>query len=171
MSSLKAGPGTPGVLCAVYGVQRKGLLLVVLFVAATTGFGLLGPYLMGRAIDGYIMKGDLSGLARIAFLMIAIYITTAVTTWLQAFIMAGVSQRTVRDIRKDLFGKLQTLSLRFFDKQPHGELMSRLANDVENISNVLNESIVQFITGILMVIGVATAMFLLNVRLALVSMA
>ncbi|MBW1805386.1 MAG: ABC transporter ATP-binding protein, partial [Deltaproteobacteria bacterium] len=152
-------------------VQRKGLLLVVLFVAATTGFGLLGPYLMGRAIDGYIMKGDLSGLARIAFLMIAIYITTAVTTWLQAFIMAGVSQRAVRDIRKDLFGKLQTLSLSFFDKQPHGELMSRLANDVENISNVLNESIVQFITGILMVIGVATAMFLLNVRLALVSMA
>jgi ATP-binding cassette subfamily B protein len=76
----------------------------------------------------------------------------------------------VRDIRSDLFARLQSLPLRYFDRHTHGELMSRLANDVENISNVLNEGATQLISGVLSVIGVGTAMFLINVRLALVSL-
>jgi ATP-binding cassette subfamily B protein len=76
----------------------------------------------------------------------------------------------VRDIRNDLFANLQTLSLRFFDQHTHGELMSRLTNDVENISNILAESITQLISTILSVIGVATMMFVINARLALVSL-
>jgi ATP-binding cassette subfamily B multidrug efflux pump len=151
--------------------QKLGLLSVILLVAATTGFGLLGPYLMGKAIDEIIIAGDLPGLARIAVLMIGAYLITSLTTWLQIYVMAGVSQRTVRDIRNDLFAKLQTLSLRFFDQRSHGELMSRLSNDVENISNVLTESVTQLISSALTLIGVVAAMFALNPRLALVSMA
>jgi ATP-binding cassette subfamily B multidrug efflux pump len=151
--------------------QKLGLLSVILLVAATTGFGLLGPYLMGKAIDEIIIAGDLPGLARIAVLMIGVYLITSLTTWLQIYVMAGVSQRTVRDIRNDLFAKLQTLSLRFFDQRSHGELMSRLSNDVENISNVLTESVTQLISSALTLIGVVAAMFALNPRLALVSMA
>ncbi len=151
--------------------QKLGLVSVILLVAATTGFGLLGPYLMGKAIDETIIAGDLPGLARIAVLMIGVYLITSLTTWLQIYVMAGVSQRTVRDIRNDLFAKLQTLSLRFFDQRSHGELMSRLSNDVENISNVLTESATQLISSALTLIGVVAAMFALNPRLALVSMA
>jgi len=150
--------------------QRWTLVEVILLVAVSSGLGVLGPYLMGKAIDEYILKGDLPGLARTALLMLGIYLSASLTTWLQTYVMAGVSQRTVRDIRNDLFAKLQALSLRFFDQRTHGELMSRLANDVENISNVLSVSVTRLISSALNIVGVATMMFLINPHLALVSL-
>jgi len=150
--------------------QKAALIGTALLVAVTTGFGLMGPYLMGKAIDEYILAGNLSGLARIVLLMVGVYVTTSLTTWLQIYVMVGVAHRTVRDIRNDLFAKLQTLPLRFFDQRTHGELMSRLANDVENISNVLTESVTQLISSALSLVGVAVVMFVLNARLALVSL-
>lgn len=150
--------------------QWLGLLGVILLVFITTASGLLGPYLMGKAIDDYIIVGDMPGLVHIVLLMAAVYVTTALTTWLETYLMAGVSQRTVRDLRKELFAKLQTLSLRFFDQRTHGELMSRLTNDIENISRVLGEGVTRFISSILTLIGVTAVMLLLNVRLAVVSL-
>ncbi|GIV77711.1 ABC transporter ATP-binding protein/permease [Litorilinea aerophila] len=150
--------------------QKQGLAFVFLMSALSTGLGLLGPWLMGMAIDDYIMAGDLVGLARIAWLMLIVYLLTSLTTWLQTYAMAAVAQQAVHAIRRDLFARLQTLSLRFFDQRPHGELMSRLTNDVENISNVLTEGVTQFFASILMLVGVAAMMLALNVRLAAVSL-
>ena len=150
--------------------QKAGLLGVFALVAANTGFALVGPYLMGRAIDEHIIAGDLSGLAPIALMMLGAYVATALTNWLQTYVMAAVSQRTVRDLRNDLFSKLQTLSLRFFDQRPHGDLMSRLANDVESISTVLAEGVTQLTSSALTLIGVAVTMLLLNARFAVVSL-
>jgi ATP-binding cassette subfamily B multidrug efflux pump len=150
--------------------QRLGLLGVFLLVAASTAFDSLGPYLMGRAIDEYILKQDIPGLVHQVLLMVGVYVGASATTWLQTYIVAAVAQRTVRDIRKDLFAELQTLSLRFFDQRSHGELMSRLTNDVENISTVLTESVTQFFSSILMLAVVAVIMVWLNWRLALVSL-
>jgi len=150
--------------------QKWALVSALVLVTISSGLGLLGPFLMGRIIDRYILKGDLPGLGRMALLMIGVYVTAATVNWLQTYVMAATAQRTVRDIRNDLFTKLQTLSLRFFDQRSHGELMSRLSNDVENISNVLSESVTQIISSVLTLIGVAVMMFVLNVRLALVSM-
>ena len=162
--------GTVRRLWEYLGHQKKGLVVTTLLVAATSGLGLLGPYLMGRAIDEYILVGDLGGLARIALVMLAAYVAASLTTWLQTYVMAGVAHRTVREIRSDLFAKLQTLSLRFFDQHTHGELMSRMANDVENISNVLAQGVAQLISSVLSLVGVATMMFLINVRLAIVTL-
>jgi ATP-binding cassette subfamily B multidrug efflux pump len=150
--------------------QWVGLIGTAVLVAVTTGGELLGPYLMGRAIDEYILVGDLQGLFHIVLLMVGVYVTTSLTTWLQTYVMAGVAHRAVRDIRNDLFAKIQTLSLRFFDQRTHGDLMSRLSNDVENISNVLAEGVAQLISSVLSLIGVAAMMFVLNVRLAVVSL-
>ena len=150
--------------------QRWLLIGTVVLVALSSGLALLGPYLMGIAIDTYILKGDLPGLARTVLLMIGAYGGASLATWLQMYVMASVAQRTVRDIRNDLFAKLQTLSLRFFDRHTHGELMSRLSNDVENISNVLNQGVTQFISSVLSVAGVVVVMCLINWRLALVSL-
>ena len=150
--------------------QKFGLIGVFVTVAVTSIFGLLGPYLMGVAIDQYILRGDLPGLAKISLLMVGVYLISALSSWLQTYLMAPVAQKTVLAIRKDLFARLQTLSLRFFDKQPHGELMSRISNDVENISNVLNEGVLQFIAGIIMLLSVTIVMFVLNIWLALVSL-
>jgi ATP-binding cassette subfamily B protein len=105
-----------------------------------------------------------------ALLMLAVYISESLISWLQTYVMAKASQQAVNDIRYDLFAKLQTLSLRFFDQRTHGELMSRLTNDVENISNVLTSGVDGLISNLLSLVGVAVMMFLLNVRLAIVTL-
>jgi ATP-binding cassette subfamily B multidrug efflux pump len=150
--------------------QRAALIATVLLVAGSSGTGLLGPYLTGRAIDEFIRPGDLPGLVRICALMIGVYLATSLLVWTQRYIMVGASQRAIQEIRNDLFAKLQTLSLRFFDQRTHGELMSRLANDVENVSAVLTESVITLISSALSMVGVATMMFVINWQLALVSL-
>ncbi len=163
--------GTMNRLWRYVGIQKAGLLGVCLLVAATVGFGLMGPYLMGKAIDNYIIPGNLEGLGSIAALMLLVYLVTSFTTWLQTYLMIDVAQKAVRHIRNDLFAKFQVLSLRYFDRHSHGELMSRVSNDVENISNILTESVIQFVTAILTMLGVGTVMFMINARLAIVSLA
>lgn len=148
--------------------QRWALVGMALLVVITSGMDLLGPYLMGRAIDVYIARGDLPGLARLVELMIATYVVAAGGTWLQTYLMVGVAQRAVRDLRNDLFARMQMLPLRFFDRRSHGELMSRLTNDVENINNTLTSSLTQLIASVLGLVGAVIVMFVLNVPLALV---
>lgn len=151
--------------------RQRWLLVATFFLVATgSGLGLLGPFLMGRAIDLYILQGDLPGLARNALLMIAVYVISSFARWGETYVMAGASQRAIRDMREDLFAKLQTLSLRYFDQRTHGELMSRLANDVENISEVLTTSVTELISSLFSIVGVAIMMFIINVRLALVTL-
>jgi ATP-binding cassette subfamily B multidrug efflux pump len=162
-----------GTVMRVWGYLRRqkwGLIAVLLLVVLASVLDLAGPYLMGRAIDKYILKGDLPGLARLALLMLAVYLVSALVVWLRIYVMAAVAQRTVRDLRNDLFAHFQTLSLRYIDQRSHGELMSRLTNDVENVSNVLNESVTALISSVVSIVGVAVVMFLINWRLALVSL-
>ena len=162
-----------GTLLRIWGYmkrQKGALVITALLVAVSSGLGTLGPYLMGRTIDDYIGTGDLRGLPGMALLMLAVYISESLISWLQTYVMAKASQQAVNDIRYDLFAKLQTLSLRFFDQRTHGELMSRLTNDVENISNVLTSGVDGLISNLLSLVGVAVMMFLLNVRLAIVTL-
>ncbi|NUM46076.1 MAG: ABC transporter ATP-binding protein [Anaerolineales bacterium] len=150
--------------------QGRTLGWVTFLVAVSAVLDLLGPYLMGLAIDRFIVQNDREGLLRVVTAMVVVYGLASGVAYAQVYLMAAVAQRTVRDIRADLFSRLQDLPLRYFDQHTHGELMSRLANDVENISNTLNESVTQLISSVLNIVGVAVVMFLINVRLALVSL-
>ena len=149
--------------------QRAALAVTACLVAGSTILNVLLPFLLGQAIDRFVIPGDLPGLGRIGVLMLSLYALNSVLAWLQSFIMAGAAQRTVRDLRHDLFGRLQTLPLRFFDQRPHGDLMSRLTNDVENVNQVLSDGIVQIMSGVLSMAGVAVVMIYLHPLLALVS--
>jgi ATP-binding cassette, subfamily B, multidrug efflux pump len=150
--------------------QRRGLIATAVLVVFSTLLMLAGPYLMGRAIDDYIIPGDLPGLARIILLMLAVYFVSSMLTWLQAYVMAGVAQRTIHHLRTDLFTKMQALPLRFFDQRPHGETMSRLTNDVENINQVLTEGTTQIISGVLTAAGVVVLMLVLEPLLAVITL-
>ena len=150
--------------------QKARLIIVVVLVAINAVLGVLGPYLMGKALDIYIGKGDLPGLARLLAIMLTIYLLSSVLTWIQEYLAGYVSQKAVRDMRDDLFTRLQTLGLRFFDQHAHGEVMSRLTNDIENVSNVLSSSATSFINSVLSLIFVAVMMFVLNTWLAVVSL-
>jgi ATP-binding cassette subfamily B multidrug efflux pump len=170
---VQKSKNTRGTLLRLWGYiqrQRWTLVGVAALVMVTSFVSLLGPYLMGKAIDTYIDKGDLAGLAKLLVLMILTYIIASAGTWLQTYLMAGVAQYAVRDMRTDLFARLQTLPVRFFDQRPHGELMSRLTNDVENISNILTTSFSQLLSSLLSLVGVIAFMFVLNTHLAIISL-
>ncbi len=173
MGPVKRAKDTRATLTRLWGYlsrQTGALLLAALFVIASSVLTLLGPYLLGRAIDGYILQRDLPGLARICMLMLLVYVLSSLATWAQSFIMAGIAQRAVRAIRQDLFSHLQKLPLRFFDTHAHGDLMSRLTNDVENVNQVLTDSVTSLVSGLLGLVGAGALMLLLNVPLAVLSM-
>jgi ATP-binding cassette subfamily B protein len=150
--------------------KKAALGLVLMMVALSAAFNLTGPFLIGRAIDDYIIPGDIRGLIGISVLMLVIYILGALSTWLQNHIMVGLAQETVLEIRKDLFKKLQVLPLSFFDSRPHGDLMSRLTNDVENISNTLSTSVTQFFSSVFTFTGTLAMMLYLSPLLTLFTM-
>lgn len=148
--------------------QKKGLLSVLILVIISTGLELLGPYLTLRAIDGFIIPKKLNGLLNIALVMLLVYVTDTAINLIYSYTMVDVAQSTVKKLRNDLFSKVQTFPIRFFDLRPHGELMSRFTNDIDNISTTINQTVVQLISSALTIVGVATAMFLINWRLALI---
>ena len=150
--------------------QRLALVLVAFVVLATTALSLLGPYLMGRAVDHLLQPEDRPGLLRIVMSLLASYVVLSAASWLQQVLMIRVAQHTVRDLRRDLFAHLQRLPLRFFDENLHGELMSRLTNDVEQVNTVLTSSIASFFSAVFMLVGVVTVMLVTNLPLALVSL-
>jgi ATP-binding cassette subfamily B protein len=150
--------------------QKLALISCAIMLVGIVALTILSPYLLGVAIDNEILAGDMDGLTRIVLIMLAAYAGQAGLQWAQSYIMTAVAQRAVRQIRKDLFEKLQTLPLSAHDKRPHGDLMSRLTNDVDNISLVLTDSLAQLVTGLLTGVGVAVAMLLINWQLAIVVM-
>jgi ATP-binding cassette, subfamily B, multidrug efflux pump len=153
---------------AAYLGDHKFILSVVLAVVFTyTLLGLLGPYLMGVAIDRFISGSDPAGLARIALLMLAIYLANNLLHAAAAWLMARVSQQVLKKMRRDLFQQLQTLPLRFFDRNPAGELMSRLTNDIDAINQAVSQNVTALIASVLSLGGILIAMFVLNAYLAM----
>ncbi|MGB7999822.1 MAG: ABC transporter ATP-binding protein [Anaerobacillus sp.] len=149
---------------------QKGLLsLVIVMVLLSSGFSLLGPYLTSIAIDEYLVPGDLAGLPFILGLLIAVYVFQSVATFFQNFWMIGIAQKTVYRMRKDLFHHLHRLPIPFFDKKTHGELMSRLTNDIENVSRTLNSSVIQIFSSVLTLVGTVGLMLYLSPILTLIT--
>ncbi|MFN2145293.1 MAG: ABC transporter ATP-binding protein [Anaerolineales bacterium] len=150
--------------------QLTPILVVFVLVIVYTVLNLVGPYLMGVAIDQYISQGDRQGLARIALWMLAAYISGALLQMVSSRMMAKVSQVILKEMRDDLFSHLQSLSLRFFDMHSSGDLMSRLTNDIDAINQAVSQNITALFSSVLTLIGIIVAMFLLNPWLALVSL-
>ncbi len=148
---------------------KSPLILVIASSLLTTLISLAGPYLIGLAIDRAINKADVAELVRITTLMLLLYLFNTVATWIQNHFMVGLSHQAVQSLRNDLFKKVLKYPIPTFDKTPTGELMSRMINDVQNISGILSQGALQLISGILSITAVVTVMFVLNWRLALVT--
>ena len=123
--------------------QRAALTASVIFVIISTLLGLVGPYLIGVIIDEYIIPKDLGGTVRLLIMLAAIYVASSLFTWLQTLMMVRVSLQTIQKLRQDLYDTLLTLSLKFFDKRSHGDLMSRVTNDIDTLNNALSQSVIQ----------------------------
>lgn len=148
---------------------RLTLTLVLASVVTYTLLGLAGPYLLGVAIDRYILPARTQGLVGIALWMLFTYILNNLFQLIAAWLMAGISQQALQQLRGDLFAHIQQLPLRFFDRRPAGELMSRLTNDVDAINQAVSQNVTTLLAGILSLAGILIAMFALDFWLALAS--
>jgi ATP-binding cassette subfamily B protein len=140
---------------------------VTLLVIVSTLSNLIGPALLGRALDDNVIPGDVRGLTRIAVLMVLVYLVGGATAIAQGVMMVSIGQRLVADIRAELFAHIQTLSMAYHDRHRVGDLMSRVSNDTEAINRVLSNGLVAFSSNILLLGGIMVAMFLLSWQLAL----
>ncbi|WP_339315125.1 ABC transporter ATP-binding protein [Paenibacillus sp. FSL R10-2734] len=150
--------------------QRFGLIIVYVFTVLNALLSLIGPYLIGKAIDTAVIPQDYHGLIRFCILLIGIYGLGSVVAWVQAYVMTSVSQNTVFELRRDLFSKYQQLPIKFFDTRANGELMSRATNDIESVSSTLNQSVTQLLNSLITLSGSLVIMLMLNVPLTVVSL-
>lgn len=165
--------GTLRRLWQYFGKERKMLSFIFIFILIDSALMLLAPFLIGKAVDAMSLKGgkvDFGLLEVIIFVLIAAYVGDAVLTFLQGWLMAGVAQRIVKSLRDTLFKKLQKLPVSFFDARSHGELMSRLSNDIDNVSNTISQSTTQLMSGLVVITGSLLMMLILSPLLTLASL-
>ena len=141
---------------------------VFVFALISTIVTIIGTRLNGYILDEFISTGDMKGLANICYVLIVIYIIGALLVYFKSILMIDISEKITARIRKDLFDKIEKLPLKYFDTHSSGDLMSRLTNDVDNIKTILSQSVVQFFTGIINIVGMLTAMILLSLKLTIV---
>ncbi|MCA0971251.1 ABC transporter ATP-binding protein/permease [Halobacillus litoralis] len=149
--------------------EKKRFYTVLLLILASSGLSLAGPYLLGRTVDLVIAEPDLSVLLTMLTTLLFIYGFQSAFLWLQNYWMIGIAQNAVYKMRNHLFSHLQRLPILFFQEYQQGELMSRLTNDMENVSRTLNTAIVQFVTSVLTITGTLVMMLWLSPLLTLLT--
>jgi len=153
--------------------EKKQLIITFLFILISGLFGLLVPFLIGKAVDAiypgkYLVQFD--KLRFIVLILLSVYALDNILTFLQEYIVAGIAQRVVFNLREKLFEKLQSLPIIFFDTHTHGEIMSRLSNDIDNVSTTISQSTVQFMSSLVNILGSLVMMIYLSPLMTLASM-
>lgn len=149
--------------------KRIQLIIVILMIICSSILSLIGPFLIGHIIDTKIIPKELNGLPQYIILLAIVYIMLSVTSYIGSFMMVSIAQRTVYLLRNQLFKHFQTLPVAYYDQKQHGELMSRMQNDIENVSQVLNSSFIQFTSSVVTLIGTLSIMLYLSPLLTLLT--
>lgn len=164
--------------------QRIKFITVFIFAILSTIFSIVGPKIMGKGVtkigEGFAAKMmaiklnqpipslDFKYIGQIVLILLGLYIISSAFSYLQQYIMAGVAQKTVYNMRKEVDEKLSRLPLKFFDSRTHGEILSRVTNDFDNISTTLQQSLTQLITSLVTIIGVVVMMLSISPLLTLI---
>ncbi len=149
--------------------HKKFLVLLIIFALLANVFMLIAPYISGLAIDG--IKGennvDFAMVLKFTAILLAVYVLNAVFTWGMTVFTNSLSNRTIEKMRKDAFGKIAKLPLKFFDTHSHGDIISRLTNDIDAVSDGLLQGITQLFSGLVTVVGSLVLMFMLSWQITL----
>jgi ATP-binding cassette subfamily B multidrug efflux pump len=172
--------GTLFRLLGYFAPQKYRLLAVVVAAVLSAAFNIVGPKILGLAttklFEGFVLKLrhvpgaaiDFDYIGHVLLILLGLYILSALFGYVQQYIMAGVAQRIVYALRRQVDEKLGRLPLKFYDGRTHGEIMSRAVNDLDNISTTLQQSMTQLITSVVTVIGVVVLMLTISPLLTLV---
>ena len=193
------GPGGPlgGVLAGEKARNFKGtmstllrylqpyyaqLIIVLIMAIGATVFTIIGPKLLGnittKIYEGAVAKFmnvagaaiDFTYIGNIVLILIALYVLSAALTYIQGLIMANISMRITYDLRKNISEKIHRLPLKYFDTRTHGEVLSRITNDVDTISNSLSQALSQMVTAVITIIGITVMMFTISWMMTLVAL-
>lgn len=161
-------------LISYIGASKYILYSLILIMIFVTLISIAGPALQGKAIDTITLKQnklsvDFVKLFKLLGLMATIYVISSLFTYLQGIMSAKLSLTTVRNMRSDLFSKIQYLPISFVDTHPHGDIMSRMTNDVENVSNTISQSIGSLFSSVITVVGTLAIMLYYSPLLTVVS--
>lgn len=161
--------------------HRVKFIIIFLAAVASTVFSIIGPKIMGQAItklfEGFLMKMkglpnvaiDFEYIFNIILILIGLYVISAIFNYIQQYLMADVAQKTVYDMRKDINAKLTRLPLKYFDGRTHGEILSRVTNDVDVISSTLQQVLTQLITSVVTLVGIVVMMLTISPMLTLIA--
>jgi ABC-type multidrug transport system fused ATPase/permease subunit len=146
---------------------KRRFTITVVAVVAVSLTGLLPPYLLKVAVDSYVTNGDLAGLTSISAILLGVYLVNWVSDYQRTYQMFWMGQNMVNELRKQLSSHLQELSFSFYDRSEAGEVISRVTNDTDTLSQVFVQGVVTLISDVLTLVGVVLIMFWLSVPLTL----
>ena len=172
--------GTMKKLINYMSVYKIGIFFVAVFAIGSTVFSILGPKVLGKAtteiFNGLISKIsggdgiDFGKIGKILIALLCLYAVSALLSFLQGFIMTGISQKMTYRMRKEISEKINRLPMKYFDKTTHGEVLSRVTNDVDTLSQSLNQSATQLITSVTTLIGVLVMMLSISPLMTVVAL-
>ena len=166
-------------LLAYIGKYKFAILVVVIFAAASTVFNVMGPKVMGHATtelaEGLMRKIggtggiDFDKIAQILLFTLALYLASAAFTFVQGWIMTGVTQKICYRMRKEISEKINRMPMKYFESRTYGEVLSRITNDVDTLGQGLNQSVTQIITSTATIIGVIVMMLTISPLMTLIA--
>ena len=142
--------------------QRKLLYLIAILIFISIGCSLLGSYMIRPIINDYIIPGNIPGLLKMILLLGLVYILGALGTYIQYRLLNRIGQQTVTKIRLDLFKKMESLPIKYFDENQHGNMMSRYTNDIDKISDALTDSLSDMLSSAITLVGVFCLMIYIS---------
>jgi ATP-binding cassette subfamily B protein len=161
---------------------RVSLILVLIFAIASTVFSILGPKLLGNAttklFEGIVAKAmhvpgaaiDFTYIGQIAIILLGLYLLSAIFNYIQGYIMSGIAMKVTYMFRKNIAEKIKRMPLRYFDTKTHGEVLSRVTNDIDTISTTLTQNLSQIVTSVTTIIGVLVMMLTINWLMTVVAL-
>lgn len=173
--------GTLKKLVAYLSVYKIRLIFVFIFAVASTIFMIVGPKILGNATTA-IFEGVMNMIAdngkgidfiyigQIILLMLGLYTISVIFSYIQGYIMTGISMKVTYDLRRNIFAKINRLPLKYFDKTSYGEVLSFLTNDIETVNTTLNQSITQIITSVVTIVGILIMMLSISWQMTLVAL-
>ncbi|MEZ3485464.1 MAG: ABC transporter ATP-binding protein/permease [Lachnospiraceae bacterium] len=172
--------GTMKKLMAYLGEFKAAIFFVMVFAVGSTVFNIVGPKILGKAttelfngLVGKVSGGagiDFDKIGRILLLLLGLYVCSALFSFIQGYIMTGVSQKMTYRMRREISEKIQRLPMNYFDKISHGEILSRITNDVDTLSQSLNQSATQMITSVATIVGVLVMMLSISPLMTLIAL-
>ena len=161
---------------------RLSIIIVLIFAIGSAAFSIIGPKILGKAttklFEGLVSKVsgeagasiDFTYIGNIIVLLIVLYVISSLFSFIQGFIMSGVAQKVSYNLRKEISEKINRMPLKYFDKMTHGEVLSRVTNDIDTVSNTLNQSLSQILTSVTTLIGVLIMMLSISFTMTLASL-